>query len=113
MDITLPVGSWVQRPGEDSVTWALPGHTDAMPYIAIFKRRPMTGETGLYQVKVVRAHKDTVTGSVKNQIMEINFRNVAWQNATAAAEAYDVLQGIIADADLEAKALVTSALPYS
>jgi len=113
MDITLPVGSWMHRAGEDSVTWALPGHTDALPYIVIFKRRPMTGETGLYQVKVVRAHKNTVTGAVKNQIMEINFRNVAWQVPADAAAAYDVLQGILADADLEAKATSTSALPFS
>lgn len=113
MDITLPVGSWVHRNDTDSVTWAMPTHTEASPYLVIFKRRPMSGDTGLYQVKVVRSHTDSVSGSKKNQIIELNFRNVSFQDGTAAAAAFDVAQAIMADADLEAKALVTSALPYS
>lgn len=112
MDITLPVGSWVHQSDKDSVTWAMPTHTEASPYLVIFKRRPMSGETGLYQVKVVRSHAST-TGVKKNQIIELNFRNIAWQDATDAAAALAVAKAIMADADLDAKALTTAALPYS
>lgn len=113
MDITLPVGSWMHRSTDDAVTWAMPTHTESSPFLVIFKRRPMSGDTGLYQVKIVRSHTNPVTGVKKNQIIEINNRNVEWQDATDAGEAYDVAAAIMADADLKPRALTTSALPYS
>lgn len=113
MDITLPVGSWVHQSDKDSVTWAMPTHTESSPYLVIFKRRPMSGETGLYQVKCVRSHTNADGSKKKNQIIELNFRNIEWQDATDAAAALAVAKAIMADADLDNKALVTSALPYS
>lgn len=113
MDITLPVGAWLHQSSKDSVTWAMPEHTESSPYLVIFKRRPMSGDTGLYQVKVVRSHTNSDSTKKKNQIIELNFRNVEWQDATDAAAALAVAKGVLADADLDDKALSTGALPYS
>jgi hypothetical protein len=91
----------------------MPEHTEASPYLVIFKRRPMSGETGLYQVKGVRSHTSADGSKKKNQIIELNFRNIEWQDATDAAELLTRMKAVMADADLDAKALTTSALPYS
>jgi phage-related baseplate assembly protein len=54
-----------------------------------------------------------VTGERKNQIIELNVRNVAYQDSTAASAAFAVMAAIAADADLPNKALVTGQLPTS
>lgn len=116
MDITLPVNSWVHQNNGNSVIWAIsPEHTEVAPYLAIFKRKPANdaGSSG-YQVKVVRSHEiDSVTGERANQILEFNSKNVRNQDATDAAAAYDVFTGIVADADLKNKVLVTGQIPLS
>lgn len=111
MDITFPVGSWRHGAVGNTKTIAITGHTEADPYIAIFKRKPHNGDTYGYQVKVVKAHEDAETSVKKNQIIEINFRNIDFQNSVDAAAAYDVAAAIMADADLKDAALSTGRLP--
>jgi hypothetical protein len=111
MDITLPANSWLHRNLGDTVIWALPGHTDIAPYLAMFKARPLNGDTGSYQTKVVRSFLNSVTGARKNLIIEGNVRNVAWQDPTDAAAAFAVFAAIMGDADYPNKALVTGQLP--
>lgn len=113
MDITLPANSWLHRNLGDTVIWALPGHTESLPYLVLFKSRPLNGDTSSYQVKVVKGHVDSVTGEQKNQIIELNARNVKWQDSTAATAAFAVMAAIAADADLPGKMLTTGQLPTS
>lgn len=110
MDITLPANSWHHNDGDNLVVWAMPEHTESAPYLVMFKRRPRTGDTYGYQVKVVRSFLDSETSVRKNQIIEANFRNVAWQTVTESDAAFAVFQGIIADADLKDAALRTGQL---
>lgn len=111
MDITLPANSWLHRNLGDTVIWALPGHTESLPYLVLFKSRPLNGDTSSYQVKVVRGQVDSVSGVQKNLIIELNVRNVRWQNSSEATAAFAVMSAIAADADLPAKMLTTGQLP--
>lgn len=111
MDITLPVGSWLHSNAGTSVIWAMPEHTEASPYLCIFKRRPHNGDSYGYQIKVVRSHTDAETSIKKNQILEVNFRNLDFQGSVDAAAAFDVLAAVMADTDLKDKALNTGQLP--
>lgn len=110
MDITLPVGSWHHNDGDNSVIWAMPEHTESSPYLVMFKRRPRSGDVYGYQVKVVRSHLDAETSVSKNQIIEVNFRNINWQSTVDADAAFAVLQAIVADVDLKDAALRTGQL---
>lgn len=111
MDITLPALSWQHGVDGNIVTWAMPEHTEASPYVVLFKRRPHNGDTYGYQIKVVRSHVDAVTSVRKNQIIEVNFRNLDFQTQVDAEAAFAVLQGIIADVDLKDKVINTGQLP--
>ena len=111
MDITLPSGSWRQSTEGNREVWALPGHTETLPYICIFQRKPSnSGATYGYVVKTVRAH-ELADGSVVNQIVTTEFANKVGQDATNAAAAFAVHLGIMNDTDLDDAGLVTGKLP--
>lgn len=111
MDITLPLGSWNHGMSELTKTMAVTGHTEADPYLVIFKRKPHNGDTYGYQVKLVRSHENVDTSEKKNQLITIDFRNIDYQGVTNAEAAFDVLAAVLADPDLKAAALWNGRLP--
>lgn len=111
MDITLPVGSYSQGADTNMSVWAMPEHTESAPYVVLFKRKPHNGDSYGYQIKVVRSHTDSATSVKKNQIIEVNFRNLDFQTKADAEAAFDVLAGVIGDVDLKDKVINTGQLP--
>lgn len=111
MDITLPSGSWRQSTEGNREVWALAGHTETKPYIAIFQRKPANGSASYgYTVKVVRGH-ELADGTISNQMITCEFVNRVGQNATDAAAAFTAFLGIMNDTDLDDAGLVTGKLP--
>jgi len=114
MDITLPVGSTIQRINGDgdSVSWKLPDHTEALPRVVVFRRKPRVGDKYGYYVKLVAAYEDAA-GVIKNATMLCEVSNLTFQDATEMGTLWDAFVAAISDADLKDKVLVTGDLPYA
>lgn len=64
----LPAGSKLYNQTNDSVTFMLSGHTNALPKLVIIKRKAgLNGSFSTYEIKVVIG-KTQADGSVKNDI---------------------------------------------
>lgn len=111
MDVDLPLNSWHHGTDKNQTVWALPDHTEAKPSLMMFKRRPHNGDTYGYQIKVVQSHEHAVTGLLKNQIIECNFRNVDFQDSTTAFNLFSTLRTALASAGLGDAVTKTGELP--
>jgi len=111
MDITLPVGSWLQTNEGHSVSWALPDHTDKMPQVIIYKRRPHSADNRGYSVKDVFAGADAVTGVIRNSFFEFSAKLFDSADPTVAAANYDALIATLGDADVRAAVLSSGQIP--
>jgi hypothetical protein len=110
-DMTIPATWTKYSVSADEVTYIRDGHTDDVPLLVKFKRRPFNGGTSSFQVLWVAGNSDQVEDEQRNTLVDLNVRNVAGQLTTRVDTIFAELAVLAADAGFVDDATETLSIP--